>query len=228
MSETVIIKSNKYGIHLILDPEVPFGELLHAVSRKFEEAAKFFGKAAVAISFEGRDLSQGESFRIIESITAHTDVRILCIVDEEPTHATLLKQQIAAYYDALAGKEALFFRGTLRSGQSLEKEAPIVFVGDVCAGAQIASEGSILVMGGLFGSAHAGCKGDETAFVSALEMAPEQLKIGGCSAFLTGEKTKQKKLRLKEKAPQEATVQMARVRGREVETITLLPGMLTE
>ena len=58
MSQTVIIKSNKYGINLILDPNVSFRELLAAIIEKFKESEKFFKNAKMAISFEGRRLSQ--------------------------------------------------------------------------------------------------------------------------------------------------------------------------
>ena len=44
MSQTVIIKSNKYGINLILDPNVSFRELLAAIieKAKAEKRAKRF------------------------------------------------------------------------------------------------------------------------------------------------------------------------------------------
>ena len=35
MSQPVIIKSNQYGIHLILDPDLPFEELLDRIIEKF-------------------------------------------------------------------------------------------------------------------------------------------------------------------------------------------------
>ena len=54
MSQPVIIKSNKYGINLILDPKIPFEELLDCITDKFLESEKFFRNAHVAISFEGR------------------------------------------------------------------------------------------------------------------------------------------------------------------------------
>ena len=38
----VVIKSNKYGINLILDRDLPFEELLDAIIAKFLESEKFF------------------------------------------------------------------------------------------------------------------------------------------------------------------------------------------
>ena len=39
----VVIKSNKYGINLILDRDLPFEELLDAIIAKFLESEKFSG-----------------------------------------------------------------------------------------------------------------------------------------------------------------------------------------
>ena len=53
MSQSVMIKSNKYGINLVLDPNIPFVELLKDVIEKFKASEKFFKNAELAISFEG-------------------------------------------------------------------------------------------------------------------------------------------------------------------------------
>ena len=45
MIQPVIIKSNKYGINLILDPDLSFDELLDAVKVKFLDSEKFFKNA---------------------------------------------------------------------------------------------------------------------------------------------------------------------------------------
>lgn len=52
MSQSVMIKSNKYGINLVLDPNIPFVELLKDVIEKFKASEKFFKNAELAISFE--------------------------------------------------------------------------------------------------------------------------------------------------------------------------------
>ena len=56
MAQTVMIKSNKYGINLILDPNIAFVDLLKAVIEKFKESEKFFKNSKLGISFEGRRL----------------------------------------------------------------------------------------------------------------------------------------------------------------------------
>ena len=42
MSQPVVLKSNRYGINLILDADMPFGQLEEAILEKFREK---FGKA---------------------------------------------------------------------------------------------------------------------------------------------------------------------------------------
>ena len=74
MSQAVVIKSNKYGINLILDKDMAFQELLTAIKEKFQESEKFFKNAKMAISFEGRTLTQEEEYQIIETITENTSI----------------------------------------------------------------------------------------------------------------------------------------------------------
>ena len=155
MSQAVVIKSNKYGINLVLDKTMPFRELLVAIKEKFLESEKFFKDAKMAISFEGRELTQEEEYQIIETITENTSISIICIVDNDESHADLVKQQIDAYYDSVSGREGEFYRGTLRSGQVLESVSSVVIVGDVNPGAKIISQGNIVVLGALKGNAYA-------------------------------------------------------------------------
>jgi septum site-determining protein MinC len=71
----------------------------------------------------------------------------------------------------------LYYRGTVRGGQSLQQIGNIVVVGDVNPGAELVATGDILVFGALRGTAHAGAQGDLAARVVALELAPTQLRI---------------------------------------------------
>ena len=51
MGQTVMIKSSKCGINLVLSPELSFPELLSEIVNRFKESEKFFAKASFAISF---------------------------------------------------------------------------------------------------------------------------------------------------------------------------------
>jgi septum site-determining protein MinC len=71
----------------------------------------------------------------------------------------------------------LYFRGTVRSGQSLEFPGNIVILGDVNPGAYVIASGDIIVMGRLNGVVHAGAEGEERAVVIGAGFFPSQLRI---------------------------------------------------
>ena len=88
-----------------------------------------------------------------------------------------------------------FYRGPLRSGQSLESDASVVVVGDVNPGASVCAKGNVVVLGCAKGYLSAGCDGDDHAFVAALDMQPMQIRIGKHIArSADGEPEKKKKL----------------------------------
>ncbi len=67
--------------------------------------------------------------------------------------------------------------GPVRSGCILEFDGHLIVLGDINPGAEVSAVGSIVVLGRLRGIAHAGCTG-APAFILALELEPQQLRIG--------------------------------------------------
>lgn len=178
MAQPVIIKSNKYGINLILDPDIPFGELLSRIADKFSESEKFFKNARMAISFDGRTLSEEEEYQILDAIAETTSIHVICIIDNDEIREQYTKHKIDQYLAEESGNTGRFYKGTLRSGQVLECETSIIIIGDVNPGAKIISTGNIVILGALKGMAYAGASGNEECFVVALDMCPMQIKIG--------------------------------------------------
>ncbi len=78
----------------------------------------------------------------------------------------------------------------LRSGQRVEHNGDILVLGDVNKDAQVVATGNIIVMGKLRGVAIAGALGDESAVVIALEMEPQQVRIGKRVAIMDEEERK--------------------------------------
>ena len=177
MSQAVVIKSNKYGINLVLDKTMPFRELLVAIKEKFLESEKFFKDAKMAISFEGRELTQEEEYQIIETITENTSISIICIVDNDEKREAYFNQSLNEKLLAMDANTGNFYKGNLRSGQLLEFQTSIVILGDVNAGAQVISTGNVVILGSLKGNVYAGAAGNENAFVVALKMNPTQIRI---------------------------------------------------
>jgi len=91
---SVVIKSNAYGLILILDPDLPFEELKEAVAIKFEDAARFFRNAQMALTFRGRELTTEEEIDLITVIMNHSSIDIVCIVDDDPEHGAVYRDAV--------------------------------------------------------------------------------------------------------------------------------------
>lgn len=180
MEQQVILKSNRYGINLVLNEEMPFEELLHAIILKFHESDKFFKNAKIAISFSGRRLSTEEEIRIIDAITECTSIEIICVLENDEQKELDTKAQMEEVLRRQEESTGQFYKGTLHSGQVLESETSIVIIGDVNPGAKVVAKGNIVVLGSLDGYAYAGAAGNPDSFVAALHMNPIQIKIADC------------------------------------------------
>lgn len=178
MKNAVILKSFSSGISVIMDSELPFEDLLCEIGNKFQEADAFFKDASVAISLEGRTLNEEEERRILDAITEHSRINILCLMgrdDAKNIKFLSVQNNLTFQKDENCGQ---FYRGSLKDGQSIETENSIVILGDVNVGCSVYSAKDIVVLGGLYGEAYAGATGNNSHFVVALDMSPETLKIG--------------------------------------------------
>lgn len=179
MKDTVLIKSFPHGINLILKEDVPFEQVLEEVAVKFSEAKAFFGKASMALSIEGRTLSEVEELRILEAIGSNSNLRIACVLGkDEEKDQSYVKALGQVEQHLTAGGAGQFYKGSLKNGEVIETEGSIVILGDVYPGCAVISSRNIIVLGGLYGEAYAGGNGQDGAYIVALEMEPERLKIG--------------------------------------------------
>lgn len=83
MHNTVVIKGNKSGLTVFLDPAPPFEELLADVAAKFRESAKFWGSVQMALTLEGRKMTPEEEFAVVNTITENSQIEILCLLDRD-------------------------------------------------------------------------------------------------------------------------------------------------
>ncbi len=179
MREAVVIKSFPSGITLRLNAELPFEELLNEIGYKFSEAKNFFGSASMALSIEGRPVTDTEEIRIVEAIQGNCELRILCIVGQDGDDEKNYIKAIAGMEKKSSDEEGgQFFRGDLKEGDILETDNSMILLGDVYPGCAVYSSKNIIILGGLYGEAYAGGESGEEAFVAALEMKPEKIKIG--------------------------------------------------
>lgn len=92
----------------------------------------------------------------------------------------------------------LFHRGTIRSGNILQSKGHLVVIGDVNEGAELYAVGNIVVMGALKGMAHAGCEGDDNAFIIANQLKSTQIRISKHISIKADEDFISDKLRIAE------------------------------
>lgn len=239
MKNTVILKGNKYGITIVLDKDVDFSVLLSDLSNKLESAEDFFDSdKQLAISFEGRELSNEEMDEVLYVIQNNSKLNIQYVMeqnnelevtffdiiqtakemdhslsDETSFNDNIMKEKTSDDVSSDEGslntdasnenvlneiknvdtlsqnnpnENGLFYKGTLRSGQSLETQDSIIIIGDVNPGATVLAGGNIIVIGSLKGSVIAGKTGNQNAFVMALSMNPISIQIADIKMKPTG------------------------------------------
>ena len=174
MNNSVMLKSFKNGINIKLDPTVSFETIYSELIEKFNSSARFFGKAKLVISFEGRELSEEEEDFLVKCISENSDITVLCVIgrDEDKNQEYIR----AAGSFAGNGNEhgGQFYKGSVKAGETLETDSSLIILGDV----------NIIILGTLYGSVHAGCFGDDKSFVVALDLKPTRIRIGDHSKML--------------------------------------------
>lgn len=191
MKDAVLIKSFPKGISLQLSEEADFEEILAELASKFSGAKSFFGTACMALSIDGREVSNAEELAILDTIHQNSNLSIACIVGrDEEANKNFIKALAHMEKKLSGGEDGQFFKGTLKNNEVIETENSIIVLGDVYPGSAIISARNIIILGGLYGEAYAGGNGMEGAFVAALEMEPERIKIGDFKYKPTGKQPK--------------------------------------
>ncbi|MDO5146266.1 MAG: septum site-determining protein MinC [Eubacteriales bacterium] len=243
MKSSVIIKGNKYGFQIVLNPTLPFEELLKEVADKFKESIRFFDfSQSIAVSFEGRNLTQGEQNLLVDTIMENSGLKINYIINGAKAVETEFAEALSAvpveedreeaeddvsFPESLIGKNGQFYRGTLRSGQKIEVDGSIVVLGDINPGAQIVAGGNVVVLGCLKGTVYAGYPSDKGAFVASLMMEPMQIQIGDCIARAPDQKIKKQKLS-KRKNQKQLEAKLAFVENDSIFIETITRSLISE
>lgn len=104
------------------------------------------------------------------------------ILDESISTAGLIQREKTATNIHREAENNMVINRNIRSGQRITAKNDLVVVGNVNPGAELIAGGNIVVMGSLRGVAHAGAEGDLYATITAQEMLPSQIRIGGLVA----------------------------------------------
>ncbi len=192
MNNFVYIKSFSNGLKIILDDKCEFKELLEDCKEKFSESKKFFKGSHLAVSFEGRSLSESEESMLVNTIEVFGEFTILYIVgNNEKEEQFFLKavNSTGKNTNKISDLGKIYY-GNLKKGETLETPSSIVILGDVEPGAVLKSNGNIVILGGLYGSAYCiNPKDYKKCFITANDMSAEGIYMGDIK-FISKEKPK--------------------------------------
>lgn len=182
MDGLVFVKSSRHGLVIQLDENASYSELLLAIEHKFQDTAGFFKHTKLAVSFEGRFLTEAEKQEIVSLISRTAGVQIVCVIENNDARELMYKRAVDRSLPCTGKRDGQFYRGNLKKKQLLESETSVVIVGNVECGATVVANGNIVVLGTIEGNVHAGANGSRNAFISAFHMAPEEICIGDIRA----------------------------------------------
>ena len=222
MKSSVIIKGNKYGFQIVLNPTLPFEELLREVGNKFKESTHFFDlNKPIAVSFTGRELTSGEQNLLVDTISENSGLNISCVIDGAKVYET----QFAKVLNEIREEEK-----KEKKQQEAESfpENRIAKNGQFNPGAQIVAGGNVVVLGCLKGTVHAGYPEDNSAFVAALMMEPMQIQIGSYIARSPDQRVKNTKKNAKKKNRQELLAKLAFVENDSIFIETITRSLISE
>ncbi|MGE5380320.1 MAG: septum site-determining protein MinC [Methylocystaceae bacterium] len=175
--EEVMVKGNQQGVIIQLDSKAGFSALKEQLKSRVKNLDHALMGAEVTINIGNKLLTRNEIDEMREILEAR-GLNLVQVVSKEHTiEVPPLTSDEAEPLTRLTTGRTLFITRHLRSGQQVSFAGNVVVLGDVNPGAEIIATGHILIMGTLRGLAHAGCKGDERAIVTALKLSPTQLRI---------------------------------------------------
>ncbi len=173
MDTTVLFKTKDGQMTITLDKNADYKEIRQRIEEIIDATDDLFEDVESEIVVEGKRLQDNEEVEIENLIKAKTN---LSVKFEKPKQMGLSSIDNIFNKDTTISNTKVFF-GTLRSGQRIEFEGSIVVLGDVNSGSEIVAEENIIVLGNLRGFAHAGAKGNRSAFIVANTINPTQIRI---------------------------------------------------
>lgn len=167
-----------------------------ALITQIDDRSAFFQGARLAIDIGPQVLKVNDLVDLRDQLSER-NVTLWAVVSESPTTeqtAQLLglatriskprPEETRHVLDSISDDNALFVNKTIRSGTRIDYPGNIVIVGDVNPGAEIVAGGSVIVWGRVRGMIHAGAKGDRSAFICALDLSANQLRIADESSAM--------------------------------------------
>jgi len=190
MTELVTIKGTNEGLIITLGTG-SFEAVVSDMEERLASRVSFFRGGRVALRVGDRSMSV-EQLQLIGAILERLGMTLWAVDGDHPaTHVAARDLELevdlrpsappvtaASESISLEEMSGIVVHRTLRSGQTVHYPGHVTLIGDVNPGAEIVAGGHIVVWGRLRGNAHAGAMGDEQAVICALQMQPNQIRIG--------------------------------------------------
>ncbi len=176
---SVEFKGTKDGVIIYCLEGFTFEQTLAELSERLQQRAGFFADAQVRVNIGTRTLSEDEKERLAVTIRDNSSLKFAGFQVVGEKAAALPDQRLDDWQrmEGVREDRCLVIKRTLRSGQSIRFAGSVVIFGDINPGAEVVVKGDIMVFGTVRGTVHAGAAGDREASVSALRLAPAQLRI---------------------------------------------------
>ncbi len=193
---SVVLKGCAGGVNMILNPDVPLGEILDGMRDIIKSSSGFFkGECTVFVS--GRELSRADKLRLTSVMSTifpeaqlefksenilpapeivsknHTD-KGARFLEELSKAAEISKSYLKTSRSIRPNKpDARVYSGNLKNGEILNCTSDVLIVGNVEKGASVNTDGNIYVMGRLSGTAQTA-----SGIVRAIYFDSANLKLG--------------------------------------------------
>lgn len=189
----VSLRGTRDGVLIVLGNGA-WDEIMAELERQLNRpnAAAFFRGARISVETGDRFLTESQRANLEGLLAAH-NINVGAMTPAPRQAPAAPKEREDSYTRRSGDTIALMIRRTLRSGQVIQHNGPVVVYGDVNDGAEIIAAGDVLVFGKLRGVVHAGAQGDDNATIGALGLNPPQIRIGNhiaASPEIRGKKTR--------------------------------------
>ena len=184
----VQIKGIRDGL-LATFSDAPWEDQHIALLGQIDERSSFFQGARLAMDVGSQILKVNDLVDLRDQLSERNVVLWAVVSESSTTEKTAQLLGLATriskprpeaqrqFANTITEDTALFINKTLRSGTRVEYPGHIVIIGDINSGAEIVAEGNVIVWGRVRGMIHAGAKGNRSAFICALDLSANQLRI---------------------------------------------------
>ena len=170
----VHIKGSPQGIVIAIE-NTDYDTGKQELIEKLLSSKTFFSGSLLKVHMTSHVLTEAELFflrDVVKDILCETH---LVFMESEPK---MLPQKHSPLED-LKKNESItkYILHSIPSGKKVTYEHSIVIFGDIEADAMVKAGGNVIVMGGIYGTVHAGKDGNRSAFIVANKLTPKMLMI---------------------------------------------------